>query len=75
MERLLKIVIIVISLVSILIVTSPNISRAKTNNSTEYITTVDKSDLFKIIRVLENGKWYIYIYTDSGIFVSKFEEL
>ncbi len=73
MGSLLKIIIIIISLVAILFVTSPNISNAK--NSAEISTAVEKNDFFKVLRVLENGRWYIYIYTESGIFVSKFEEL
>lgn len=73
MGSLLKIVVIIISLVAILFVTSPNTSSAK--NSTEISSTIEKNNFLKVLRVLENGKWYIYIYTDSGIFVSKFEEL
>ncbi len=73
MKKAVKILIIVMAFIAILSLSSAKVSVAKSSSS--YELTSEKSDLFRIVRVQENGKWFIYIYLESGMFVSKFEEL
>ncbi len=73
MKKIVIILIIAMSFLAVITFTSSNVSVAKSNNANAI--TSEKSDFLRIVRVLENGRWYIYIYTDTGIFVSKFEEL
>jgi uncharacterized protein (UPF0333 family) len=75
MKKKFNFLILVVLLILSLSVLTWNKSEARSSvkNSTEAYS--GKSDLFQVIRVQENGHWYIYIYTDNGQYVAKFEEL
>jgi uncharacterized protein (UPF0333 family) len=76
MEKKFNLLILTVLLIASLTVFTAVNSEAKSTAKTMEIYS-DKSDIFELefVRVLENGIWYIYIYTDDGQFVAKFEEL
>ncbi|MEO6694332.1 MAG: hypothetical protein ABIY50_09850 [Ignavibacteria bacterium] len=73
MKKALKILVIIVSIICGITFVSPGKSEANTNTSLEI--TSAKADLFVIVRVRENGKRFLYIYTLDNIFITKIEEL
>ncbi len=72
MKNVLTSLVIIVCFVLAIGFFSSNTSVARTNTSLEI--TSEKSDIITVVRVLENGKYYLYIFCD-GIFVNKMEDL
>lgn len=73
MKKSLLLPIFLLLFISSFLFLSPKQSVAKNHNSG--LKQYTESNLFNIVRVCENGVFYIYIFTDAGDFVAKFEEL
>ncbi|MDQ3019740.1 MAG: hypothetical protein M3R36_04100 [Bacteroidota bacterium] len=73
MEKVLKLFLLTICFLLACSLFNPGKSEAKSNSN--ITITSEKADFFIVIRVLEQNKYYIYVYTYDGIFVSKMEEL
>ena len=53
-----------------------NVNSANATASTSVIESVEKSDWLIFSRVIEpNGDRFIYVFTDGGVFITKYEEL
>lgn len=52
-----------------------SVQNAEASVSTEVSISANQNCWFNIVRVVENGKNYIYIYTEGGIYITKVEEL
>lgn len=74
MEKVFKIILIVICLVIAINFASINRAEAKTNN---VVLQIDKENscFFVFVRVQEGQRRFIYVYTETGIYITKIEEL
>ena len=78
MKNALRSLVIIICFILTICFFSSNTSVAKTNtkaNRSLEITS-KKSDLFYIVRVIENGRPWLYFYlTYNNLYITKIEEL
>ncbi len=74
MTSITKSILVVLIFVAALL-TIGNVSSANAASS-NVIETVEKSDWLIFSRVVEpDGESYIYVFTEGGVFVTKYEEL
>lgn len=73
MEKIFKYILVTVCLITSLSLFSIDKAYARTSTNVEIKS--EKADLFIFIRVYENDRWYIHVYTEGGIFVAKVVEL
>ncbi len=75
MTSITKSILVVLIFVAALL-TVGNVSSANAATSANMIESVQKSDWLIFSRIVEpSGESYIYVFTDGGVFITKYEEL
>ncbi|MBS1517555.1 MAG: hypothetical protein JSS91_05655 [Bacteroidetes bacterium] len=73
MKNFIKVFLVIAAVVTMFSFASVRNTEAKSLNS---VSVETKSDFLNLIKVTESdGREYIYIYTEGGIFITKVEEL
>jgi len=79
MKKTLRILVIIVCFIIISCFFSSNTSVASINTKANIsLKTSKKSDIFHVVRVVENGRTWLYFYVrylDNFIFITKIEEL
>ena len=73
MKKVFKLILIIVLFTLALNIVGVTKSEASVKSSVQ-ISSVS-SDFIIFIRVQEGNRRYVYIYTEGGIYISKFEEL
>ncbi len=73
MKRVLKFALLVFCFVLTIGFFNVNDSNANIN-STSQLSSVSSSDFFIFVRVQEGARSFIYVYTDGGVYLTKYEE-
>lgn len=73
MKNFIKIFLAIVIMVTMFSFSS--VQNAEASVSSEVSISANQNWWFNIVRVVENGKNFLYIYTEGGIYITKVEEL